>query len=347
MRLAIIGLPQSGKATIIRALTGARGEDTSELLNRGERHISTITVYDERVDLLSQLVKPKKTTYAKVEYLLPARGSSEATRSESSLWSEVRTCDALVHVVRNFKGPGGTDPTPEDDFWKLEEDMIVGDLAVVERRIERLELDIKRGKKEGIQELELLRLCKDMLEQEIPLRSNKDLSRRPELRGFTFLSAKPQLVTINNDDEDEAMPEWTRAPQHAEMIVIRGRLEMDIANMAKEEAQEFIEAYNIKESALDRTIAASYRLLNLISFFTAGEQEVKAWSIPAGTPALEAAGTIHSDIKQGFIRAEVVSFDDLKKYGSFQGVKKAGAMRLEGKEYVVKDGDIIHFRFNV
>ena len=347
MRLAIIGLPQSGKATIFRALTGARGEATSGLFNRAERHISTVTVYDERVDFISGLVKPKKTTYAKVEYLLPATSGTETARSESSQWSEIRTCDALVHVVRNFKGPGGAAPTPEDDFWKMEEDMILSDLAVVEKRIERLELDIKRGKKDEIQELELLRLCKEMLEQEIPLRSNKDLSSRPELRGFTFLSAKPQLIIINNDDEDEDMPEWKRVPEHAEMIVIRGRLEMDIANMTEEEAEEFLEAYNIKDSALDRTIAASYKLLNLISFFTAGEQEVKAWSIPAGTPALEAAGTIHSDIKQGFIRAEVVAFDDLKKYGSFQGVKKAGAMRLEGKEYVVKDGDIIHFRFNI
>ena len=304
-------------------------------------------MYDDRVDFISNLVKPKKTTYAKVEYLLPAEIGSEGVRSESGQWSEIRICDALLHVLRNFKGPGGTDPTPEQDYWTMEEEMILGDLAVVEKRIQRLELDIKRGRKEGAEELELLRRCKELLEQELPLRSDRDLSSKPELRGFTFLSAKPQLIVINNEDEDQSMPQWKKPPQDVQMIVIRGRLEMDIANMTKEEAEEFIEAYDIRESVLDRTIAASYQLLNLISFFTANEQEVKAWSVPAGTPALEAAGTIHSDIKKGFIRAEVVSFEDLKKYGSFQGVKKAGAMRLEGKEYVVKDGDIIHFRFNV
>ena len=347
MRLAIIGLPQSGRSTIFRALTGARGEQETGDFSRIESHISTIVVYDERVDFLTDLIKPKKTTYAKVEYFLPAEITTGGAKSESGQWAEIRTCDALVHVVRNFPSPGGGEPTPEKDYWKTEEDMILSDLSVVEKRIERLELDIKRGKKEGEEELELLRACKDLLEQEIPLRSHKELATHPTLRGFTFLSAKPQLVIINNDDEDETMPPWQRKPENAEMIIIRGRLEMDIANMSPEEAKEFIEAYNIKESALDRTISASYRLLNLISFFTAGEQEVRAWSIPAGTPAIEAAGAVHTDMKKGFIRAEVVSFEDLKKHGSFQAVKKAGVMRLEGKDYVVKDGDIIHFRFNV
>ncbi len=347
MRLAIIGLPQSGRSTIFRALTGARGEQQTGEFSRTEPHISTIVVYDERVDFLASLIKPKKTTYARIEYLLPADISTGGARSELGQWAEVRTCDALVHVVRNFAGPGGGKPTPEQDYWKMEEDMILSDLSVVEKRIERLELDMKRGKKEGEEELLLLQSCKELLEHEIPLRSNRELATHPTLRGFTFLSAKPQLVMINNDDEDETMPRWQRKPDNAEMMIIRGRLEMDIANMTPEEAEEFIEAYNIKESALDRTINASYRLLNLISFFTTGEQEVRAWSVPANTPAIEAAGTVHTDMKKGFIRAEVVSFEDLKKHGSFQAVKKAGVMRLEGKEYAVKDGDIIHFRFNV
>jgi len=347
MKLAIIGLPQSGKSTIFRALTGARGEEVSGQFNKTEDHISTLVVYDERVDFLASLVKPKKITYARIEYFLPAEIAGAGSRSELGQWSEVRTCDALLHVVRNFKGPGGTEPTPEDDYWKTEEDMILSDLSVAEKRIEKLNLDIKRGKKEGEEELELLLACKDLLEQETPLRSNKELATHPALRGFTFLSAKPQLVIINNDDEDETMPKWEKKPLDAEMMIIRGRLEKDIANMSPEEAKEFIEAYNIKESALDRTITASYRLLNLISFFTGGDQEVRAWSVPEGTSALEAAGTVHTDMKKGFIRAEVVSFADLKRYGTFQAVKKAGAMRLEGKEYIVKDGDIIHFRFNV
>ncbi len=347
MKLGIIGLPQSGKLTIFKALTGARGEDATKAFTKTESHISTVVVYDERVDFLRDLVKPKKATYARIEYLLPAEIGMAGAKSESGQWGEVRVCDALLHVVRNFKGAGGAPPTPEQDFWQVEEDMILNDLAVAEKRIERLELDKKRGKKGGEEELALLYACKDLLDREIPLRTNKDLASNPALKGFTFLSAKPLLVILNNDDEDESMPTWKRPPNEAEMMIIRGRLEMDIATMAPEEAEEFLEAYNIRESALDRAIAASYRLLDRISFFTTGEEEVRAWSVPAGTPAIEAAGTVHSDMKKGFIRAEVISFEELKKYGSFQAAKKAGIMRLEGKEYKVKDGDIIHFRFSV
>jgi ribosome-binding ATPase YchF (GTP1/OBG family) len=185
------------------------------------------------------------------------------------------------------------------------------------------------------------------LEENQPIRSNAELSEAPGLRGFTFLSAKPQLIIINNDDEDESLPAWKSEPEVSEMLVVRGRLEMEIASMAPEEAEEFLVAYHIEKSALDRVIRSSYNVLNCISFFTVINEEVRAWTITAGTPALEAAGTVHSDMKKGFIRAEVLSFDNLEKYGSFQEAKKAGDVRLEGKEYAVQDGDIIQFRFNI
>jgi ribosome-binding ATPase YchF (GTP1/OBG family) len=154
-------------------------------------------------------------------------------------------------------------------------------------------------------------------------------------------------VLINNDDEDQALPEWDKPPLNAEVQVMRGRIEMEIAAMPPEEAEVFLAEYEIEDKALDRIIQASYRLLNRISFFTIGSDEVKAWTLTRGTPALEAAGSVHSDMQKGFIRAEVLSYDDLKKYGSFQEAKKAGQVRLEGKEYTVRDGDIINFRFNV
>ncbi|HUU81480.1 MAG TPA: DUF933 domain-containing protein, partial [Acidobacteriota bacterium] len=244
--------------------------------------------------------------------------------------------------------PGGSlPPTPEEDFWQTEEEMILSDLAVAEKRIERIELDKKRGKKPEGDEYSLLRSCCELLEKGEPLRHRQELALHPALRGFTFLCAKPILVIINNDDEDEVLPGWGKKPEGIELLVVRGRLEMDIATMSHEEAQEFREAYNIQESALDRVIKTSYRLLNYISFFTVLSDEVRAWSIAAGTPALEAAGTVHTDMKKGFIRAEVLSFEDLRACGSFQEAKKAGFARLEGKEYQVKDGDIINFRFNI
>jgi len=349
MKLGIVGLPQSGKSTVFAALTGARGEERDRAAPRPDLTTATITVLDERVDFLTKVCQPKKTTHAKIEYVLPsAIPGGSSSPSKGGIWNQVRICDALLHVVRNFRPPGGSlPPTPEEDFWQIEEEMILSDLAVAEKRIERIELDKKRGKKPEGDEYSLLRSCCELLEKGEPLRQRQELALHPALRGFTFLCAKPILVIINNDDEDEVLPGWGKKPEGIELLVVRGRLEMDIATMSHEEAQEFREAYNIQESALDRVIKTSYRLLNYISFFTVLSDEVRAWSIAAGTPALEAAGTVHTDMKKGFIRAEVLSFEDLITCGSFQEAKKAGLARLEGKEYQVKDGDIINFRFNI
>jgi GTP-binding protein YchF len=348
MKLGIIGLPQSGKSTIFAALTGARGEDQSQRASRADQKIGTVRVADDRVDFLTKIYKPKKSTYAQVEYLLPSQiATATPSKSENVFWNQVRVCDALIHVVRNFMAPGGLAPNPEVDFWRLEEEMILNDLVVGEKRIERIEMESKKGKTADEEEYSLVKSCKELLDRGLPLRSRPDLATAHALKGFTFLSAKPELVIINNDDEDESSPEWKSKPENLETLVVRGRLEMDIASMSPEEAEEFLVEYHIQESALDRVIRGSHRLLNRISFFTVLNEEVRAWTITAGSPALEAAGTVHSDMKKGFIRAEVISFEDLQTYGSFQEAKQKGVVRLEGKDYIVKDGDIINFRFNI
>lgn len=344
MKLAFIGLPQSGKSTIFSAIAGARGEQKA---SRSDQLITTVRVPDERVDFLTKIFKPKKSTYAHIEYLLPSQAPSAAgAKAENALLTQARVCDALIHVIRNFTS-AGVESASEADFWKTEEEMILSDLVVAEKRIERMELDAKRGKKPDEEEAHLLRACKEILEAGDPLRSDSELASSPSLRGFAFLSAKPQLVIINNDDEDEALPSWKRNPPHVDMMVVRGRLEKDIGTMTPEEAKEFMEAYHIQESVLDRVIKKSYSLLNLISFFTVLNEEVRSWPLRRGLPALEAAGTVHTDMKKGFIRAEVFSFDHLKEYGSLHEIKQKGLLHLEGKDYVVKDGDVLQFRFNV
>ncbi|MFO7987802.1 MAG: DUF933 domain-containing protein [Desulfatiglandaceae bacterium] len=349
MKLGIIGLSQSGKSTVFAALTGARGEKGGAAGFQKGARLATITVADDRIDFLADLYAPEKTTYTKIEYLLPSQVSKGAagSASEGEFWGQVRTCDALLQVVRNFQGPVGPPPTPEADFLKLEEEMILNDLMVVEKRIERIDQDQKRGKKPQAGEKALLQACRQLLEKGLPLRHSPQLASDPLLKGFTFLSAKPRLVIINNEDEAESMPSWDQRPEGVELIGVRARLEMDIAGMSSEEADEFLEAYHITQSALDRVISSSFKILDRICFFTVGSDEVKAWPIRSGTPALEAAGAVHSDIQQGFIRAEVVSFEDLKAQGSFKAAKRTGRVRLEGKEYTVQDGDIINFRFNI
>jgi GTP-binding protein YchF len=339
MKLGIIGLPKSGRSTIFGALSGARGEASKK-----DRRIITVKVMDDRVDFLSAMYKPKKTTYSQIEYLLP---SDPVSGSEGVIWNLARTCDGLIHVVRNFTNAASAVPEPEEDLKRLEQDMILSDLEVVEKRIERIEKDIKKGKKSEEEEYSLLKSCVEILEGGRPLRISPSLTASPLLKGFTLLSAKPQLVIINNDDEDESMPRWKSVPENVEMCVIRGRIQMEIAAMPEEDAEEFVIEYHIEKSALDRLIGMSYKLLNLISFFTVSEDEVRAWTVSEGTPALEAAGEVHTDMQQGFIRAEVLSYYDLKKYESFREARGAGRVRLEGKEYVVQDGDIINFRFNI
>ena len=341
MKLGIIGLPRSGKSTIFDALTKNRvGAE-----HKGADRIAVIRVPDDRVDALSQMYQPKKTTYAQVEYFLPAY--KKDSLKDQSIWTRVRDCDALLHVVRNHATYGFEKQSPSEDFIKLDQEFILTDLVVAEKRLERVELDRQRGNKIDNEELALLAECRKTLENEIPLRKKPDLASARKLRGFTFLSAKPVLVLFNNEDDDDGLPDAKDVSSKEACLVVRGKLEQELAQMPPEEAAEFLAEFNIPASAMDRVIQQSYALLELISFFTVISNEVRAWTIKKATPALEAANVIHSDMKRGFIRAEVISFQDLMDAGSYAEAKKRGTVRLEGKTYEVQDGDIIQFRFNV
>jgi len=346
MKLGIIGLPSAGKATMFEALTHIQpGGGAAPTL---ESRIATIRVPDSRVDYLSNLYQPAKTIHAQIEYLLPRLTVYKQERSrEESTWTDVRTCDALIHVLRNFHDFSQKGPTPEQDFHSLDQDMMFADLMVVEKRLERLGLDKKRGKKSDGEEERLLAECRQLLEEEIPLRRNQELASAKLLRGFTFLSAKPVLVLFNNEDDNDTLPEGLELLSQEECLHARGRLENELFQMPPEEAAEFLEEFHVNTSAMDRVIAASYRILGLISFFTVGQDEVRAWTIPAATAAIDAAEVIHSDIKKGFIRAEVLAYNDLIAAGSYKEARSRGTVRLEGKTYIVEDGDIIEFRFNV
>ncbi len=344
MKLGIIGLAQAGKSTLFEAFSG----NITDPARKREDRIGTVKVPDQRIDILSDMYQPKKTIYAQVEYFLPGVADQlQDKKKEGSVWTQVRDCDALIHVVRNFGGYGFEPPAPMDDFNQIDQDLIISDLVVVEKRLERLALDQKRGKKGCPEELNLLSECRKHLDGEIPLRRFPDLSSNPLLRGFAFLSGKPMLVLFNNEDEDDQLPDVPRILEREEHMVIRGKLEQELVQMSPEEAEEFLTEFNITASAMDRIIKRSYDLLGLISFFTVGEDEVRAWTIKKDTPAVDAAEVIHSDIKKGFIRAEVLAYDDLMAAGTYAEARKRGTVRLEGKTYPVKDGDIINFRFNV
>lgn len=350
MKVGIIGLPQSGKRTIFRALTGTRAVKAGEETKKGEQSLVTVNVPDERVDYLSKTFQPKRTVYAQIEYLLPTRtreGDSFISHEESLPFSGVRTCDGLIQVVRNFQLFGGPTPIPEEDFFKLQSEMIQADLMVTEKRIERVSADAKKGREIDTTELSLLERCRDLLSREMRLRDDPEIATASALKGFTFLSAKPLLLISNNSDDDEEPPSMPDLPQGFEIMVVRGKLEMEIAEMTPEEAEEFLSAFHIERSLLDRVIKRSLAVSNRISFFTIVENEVRSWITARGTCALDAADLIHSDMKKGFIKAEVLPYDELLDYGSFSDAKKDGHLRLEGKDYVVQDGDIIKFRFNV
>ncbi len=340
MKLGIIGLPQSGKTTIFETLT----QNISGSVHTGEDRISMIRVPDGRIDILSEMYEPQKTTYAQVEYFLPG---TAAAKKDQSIWTAARDCDALIHVIRNHTALGSEKKSPYEDYVKMEQELILADLVVVEKRLERLELDQKRGKKLDPQEHALLVECRENLENETPLRRVADLASAHSLRGFAFLSAKPMLVLFNNDDEDDQLPDVGKITSVEDCLLIRGKLEQELAQMSAEDAADFLNEFNISESAMDKVIRKSYSLLGLISFFTVGSDEVRAWSIKGGTEAVDAAEAVHTDLKKGFIRAEVLAYDDLMDAGTYAAARKKGTVRLEGKNYKVRDGDIINIRFNV
>jgi len=344
MKSGIIGRPGSGKRTIFEALT----LNFDETGRRGEDRIGVLRVPDQRVDALSRFYSPRKTTYAQVEYFLPGRQMKEKDSGKDQTgWTPVRDCDALINVVRNFGGFGLEPPVPDADFHEVNQELMLADFIVAEKRLERLALDRKRGKNVNPEEITLLQQCVTSLENDIPLRGNSTLANAQPLKGFAFLSAKPMLVLFNNEEDDDALPVAGGISDKEFCQVIRGKLEHELAQMSAEEADEFLSEFNITASAMDRVISQSYELLGLISFFTVGDDEVRAWTIRKGTAAVDAAGVIHTDLQKGFIRAEVLSYDDFMTAGTYAAARKNGTVRLEGKTYEVQDGDIVHVRFNV
>jgi GTP-binding protein YchF len=340
MKLGIIGLPSSGKSTVFDALS----QTISTAEKKGENRINTMQVPDERLAALSTMFEPQKTINARVEYLLPGMAGSS---KDPKIWTQIRDCNALIQVVRNFSGYGFDEPTPYDDFHSLDQELILADIVVIEKRKERIEQDRRSGKNAYQQELALLDRCLKHLESEMPLRKFPDLASDPILKGFAFVSAKPLMVLFNNDDEDDRQPVIENLTDKEDCMVIRGKLEQELAQMSAEEVEEFLEEFNISASATDRVIQRSFEVLGLVSFFTFVNKEVKAWTVKKDTIAVDAAGVIHSDMQRGFIRAEVVAYDDLMEAGSYAEARKRGTVRLEGKNYAVRDGDVITFRFNV
>lgn len=348
MKLGIVGLGRAGKTTIFSALTQRSGESAT---TGGQvvPVLGVVPVPDSRVDWLSQLYKPKKTTYAQVTYMdLQGMPGVVENKQEymSLLLTHMRPMDAFLMVIRNFPDEALGTQDVARDFRELEDEFIIADLATIEKRLEKLAQEQqKKGKKAVGAEKELLEACAKVLNAEQPLRTKPELASAPELRGFTFLSSKPLLVIVNNSDEDDQLPEVSLGP--VEAMVVRGKLEMEMAQLPDSEAAVFRQDFGITESALDRVIQRSFALLHMATFLTVGDDEVKAWTIPERLHAQEAAGAVHSDIQRGFIRAEVVACEDLQRTGDYAAARKQGLVRLEGKTYPVQDGDIIHFRFNV
>lgn len=358
MRIGLFGFPLTGKSTLFRLLTGAAPPAHG---GRAEAQVGVAKVPDPRLDKLAEMHLPKKTTPAVVEYMDLA-GVEKGDAADALPLDQLRTVDALAHVVRGFRDEsvphveGAIDPAR--DTATMEMELLLADHTIAQRRLEKLEPLVKKAnKEEDRKDLETLRKCLDALEREIPLRN---LEFSPEeakrLRGFTFLSLKPLLIAVNADESDAAKLDggasafgldafvgkpWT------EVVAFSAKIEAEIAQLAPADAAAFRAELGIREPALDRMIHASYALLGRISFFTAGDDECRAWTIRRGTVARTAAGVIHSDIEKGFIRAELTHFDDLVAAGSWSACRDKGTLRLEGKDYVMRDGDVVNFRFNV
>lgn len=363
MRIGIIGLPNSGKTTIFNVLTGGHAPTAAYTGGTFQVHTAVVNVPDSRVDALAKMYNPKKITHARVEYADIAGLSSQTegeTRGASiggELMNAMANNDALLHVVRVFADDsvphplGGVDPLR--DVATLDAELTLSDLSKIENRLERLEVSLKKGKaiptfEDDKIEFDILSRLKPHVENGLPIRDfdlTEDELRR--LRGFQFLSAKPLLVMFNLGDDAEP-PQLDYPHKKSAVTSVRGRLEMDIAQLDNDDDRAmFMDEYGLTELSAGRVIRESYDLLGRMVFFTVGEDEVRAWETNRGAPALECAGTIHTDLARGFIRAEVVSYDDLMAAGSNAAARSAGKIRLEGKEYVVEDGDILVIRFNV
>ncbi len=358
MKTGIIGLPQVGKTSLFRILTKANLSEQA-YSNPREAHVGMAKVPDDRLDRLAAQYNPKKLTHAAVEYVDVGAIGQEALK-ESGYIGHLRNVDALAHVVRAFEDDSIHHVGPIDplrDIKNVEFDLMVSDLGQIEKRLERVEKDLKKMRSPELEkEFDLLKRAKAHVEEEKPLR---EMEMTPEdkkrLRGFMFLSEKPIFYVLNVSESshlgkelEEAVTKYklteVASRPNAGATAICGKVEAELAEMPDDEAAEFLSSYELTESGLSRLIRTTYKLLGLISFFTIGEDECRAWTIPVNTKAAQAAGAIHSDLEKHFIRAETIRWDQLLEAGSEAAARAKGILRLEGKEYIVQDGDVLHIR---
>lgn len=365
MKLGIVGLPNVGKSTLFNAITKAGAESANYPFCTIEPNIGIVAVPDERLNQLAKMYNPEKITPATVEFVDIAglvKGASRGEGLGNKFLSHIREVDAIVHVVRCFEDPnivhvdGSVDPLRDIETINFE--LIFADAEMIEKRIDRTKKMLKSGDKKYAEELKLLERIKETLDNGLPARSLEYSDEDKEfLKEISLLTLKPVIYAANVSEDDlsdgvennsfyMSLVEVAKK-ENAEVLPVSARIEEEISQLDDDEKAAFLSELGLNESGLDRLIKKSYSLLGLISYLTAGQPEVRAWTIKKGTKAPQAAGKIHTDFEKGFIRAEVVAYDDLMACGSHTAAKEKGLVRLEGKDYVVKDGDIILFRFNV
>ncbi len=345
-RVGILGLPSSGKSTLFDILMQGAGASAGG--SAGREQMGIVRVPDVRVDRLSVLFQPKKTTFTTIQFVDTVAAGHGKPGKGVDLFSSVRNCDALLAVVRDFENDavpvtGGV--VPARDLRTLEDELVLNDLAIVETRVERIEKELRIGKKQGEAEHALLKSCAERLEAGQPLRGERyDAAQLQLLRGFQLLTRKPLLVVYNQDEGSSRTP--ADPGPEALAVALRANLEREIVTLPPEDRDAYRKELGIEQDGLSLLIRACYDLLGLISFFTVGPDEVRAWTISRGETAVDAAGEIHSDLARGFIRAEVVNWEALLGQGGLAGARAKGMLRLEGKEYRVSDGDCLEIRFN-
>lgn len=363
MKLGIVGLPNVGKSTLFNAITSAGAESANYPFCTIEPNVGVVSVPDKRLDGLAKLVNPAKITPAVIEFFDIAglvKGASKGEGLGNKFLSHIREVEAIVHVVRCFEDENVTHVegriNPIEDIEIINLELILADLEVVCKRIDKTEKLLK-GDKSYQKEIDILNRIKEAFENNLPARSLEFNDEEIKfVKSLNLLSFKPVLYAANISEDDlisgeeniyvKKIKEYAKK-ENSEVLTISAKIESEISELSNEEKISFLQDLGLEESGLDRLIKSSYRLLGLISFLTAGPKEVRAWTIKKGTKAPQAAGKIHSDIERGFIRAEVISYDELIKCGGFTVAKEKGLIRLEGKDYIMKDGDVVLFRFNV